>query len=343
MKSLFKNVKHRAKLFKMECDIYIPDYKIAIEYDGSYWHRNKYLNDKEKTKLLLNKGIFVIRVRERGLRKITNNDIIYSSKIKSYDLMKELLNIILDKINLNIKHRKKFEFYLKNGYLVNEKEFIKLLDLLPSPFPEKSLQLINASLAQEWHPTKNGNLTPYDVTPGSHIKVWWICKKGHEWQAKVESRNKGNNCPYCGGKKVNEDNCLQTINPRLSKEWHPTKNGKLTPYDVTPSSHIKVWWICKKGHEWQSVINNRSNGTGCPYCSGNKVNKENCLQTIIPRLAQEWHPTKNGNLTAKDVTPGSSKKVWWKCKKDHEWQTVINNRSNGTGCPSCCRERRKIR
>ena len=42
-----------------------------------------------------------------------------------------------------------------------------------------------------------------------------------------------------------------------------------------------------------------------------------------PRLAAEWHPTKNGNLQPSDVTPGMGKRVWWRCSADpdHEWQT----------------------
>jgi hypothetical protein len=35
---------------------------------------------------------------------------------------------------------------------------------------------------------KNGDLTPEDVTPGSHKKVWWVCEKGHEWQARMSVR-----------------------------------------------------------------------------------------------------------------------------------------------------------
>jgi len=61
---------------------------------------------------------------------------------------------------------------------------------------------------------------------------------------------------------------LQVINPKLSKEWHPTKNGVLTPEDVTPYSNKKVWWVCEKKHEWSVAICNRNRGTGCPYCSG---------------------------------------------------------------------------
>jgi hypothetical protein len=70
--------------------------------------------------------------------------------------------------------------------------------------------------------------------------------------------------------KVSQDYNLQIINPNLAKEWHPTRNGFLTPGDVTPFSNKKVWWLCSKDHEWEATISNRSNGRGCPYCAGRK-------------------------------------------------------------------------
>ena len=61
--------------------------------------------------------------------------------------------------------------------------------------------------------------------------------------------------------------------PHLVKEWHPTKNGELTPNNLTHGSNKKVWWLCSKGHSYDSIICNRTskNPTGCPYCSGNKT------------------------------------------------------------------------
>ena len=52
-------------------------------------------------------------------------------------------------------------------------------------------------LTKEWHPTKNDNLDPTKVLPGSGSKAWWICKEGHEWQAEISGRNKGAGCPKC--------------------------------------------------------------------------------------------------------------------------------------------------
>ena len=55
-----------------------------------------------------------------------------------------------------------------------------------------------------------------------------------------------------------------------------------------------------------------------------------------PNLVKEFHPTKNGNLTAENFSYKSGKKVWWKCSKDeeHEWIVSIANRSNGNNCKS---------
>ena len=62
---------------------------------------------------------------------------------------------------------------------------------------ENDLQTVNPSLAKEWNDDKNNGLTPLDVLPNSDKKVWWKCSKGHEWQARIDSRNNGNGCPIC--------------------------------------------------------------------------------------------------------------------------------------------------
>ena len=207
--------------------------------------------------------------------------------------------------------------------------------------PSNSLMTINPGLAKEWHPTKNGELTPLNITPGSKKKVWWICDEGddHEWLATVNNRSKGNGCSVCSGDTVVRSNSLGVKNPELAKEWHPTKNGDLSPFDVSEMSGKKVWWKCKKGddHEWLSDVNHRSDGRGCPICSGVKVVFSNCLSNLRPELAKEWHPTKNGGLTPLKVTTGSNKKVWWKCDKgdDHEWQTTVDHRARDRNCPFC--------
>lgn len=61
-----------------------------------------------------------------------------------------------------------------------------------------SLASINPGLAAEWHPTLNGDLTPWDVKPGSSKLAWWRCSKGHEWQQRIDRRHHGRSkCPLC--------------------------------------------------------------------------------------------------------------------------------------------------
>ena len=127
-------------------------------------------------------------------------------------------------------------------------------------------------------------------------------------------------------------------NAKLMAEWDWEKNNDFgfDPKTLTLGNNKKAWWKCNKGHEWQATIANRNYGYGCPYCAGKKVLKGyNDLQTINPKLASEWNYEKNMELTPSDVTPGSKRKVWWKCANGHEWQAVIANRNKGCGCPYC--------
>ena len=205
---------------------------------------------------------------------------------------------------------------------------------------ENDLQTLYPDIAKEWHPTKNGDLKPSDVTAKSGISVWWHCKEGHEWKATVAQRtDKNTGCPFCSGRyAIKGETDLQTLYPDIAKEWHPTKNGDLKPSDITAHSGVKFWWLGKCGHEWQATVADRTNGdTGCPYCANKKVLPGfNDLQTKYPEISKEWNYEKNGNTKPTDVAYGSNKKVWWKCDKGHEWQTrIVSRTSIGIGCPIC--------
>lgn len=202
------------------------------------------------------------------------------------------------------------------------------------------LATVYPKLAAEWHPTKNGDLTPSDVMPGNNKKVWWRCANGHEWQASPNQRtNSKTECPYCSGRVAMPGQTdLATTHPELAGEWHPTKNGDLTPEQVTAGSNKRVWWQCANGHEWQACVYSRTiTKSGCPYCTGRlAIIGETDLATVNPRIAREWHPTKNGDLTPEQITAFSSKKVWWQCSYGHEWQSMVHVRTRGQGmCPVC--------
>ena len=205
---------------------------------------------------------------------------------------------------------------------------------------KKSLTQTHPHLLKEWHPTKNQGLSPDEMTLGMRKEIWWRCQHGHEWQTLLCNRtSQHSNCPYCSGKRLKVGfNDLATTHPHLLNEWHPTKNGELTPQQVTRGLNKKIWWQCQKGHEWEAILLNRAiNQNGCPYCSNQRILEGyNDLTTTHPEIAKEWHPTKNETLLPTMVSYGSRKKVWWQCKKGHEWEKPVNNRTTKKSrCPIC--------
>ena len=204
---------------------------------------------------------------------------------------------------------------------------------------EYCLQHNRQDLLEQWHSEKNGDLTPDLVSSGSHKKVWWKCKKGHESQAEIKARVRGDKCPYCTRRVVSSnENDLATTHPALAAEWHPSKNGTLTPDQVLSGAKRAVWWKCKKGHEWQAMIYSRTfAGSGCPICSNRKILPgENDLATFFPDIALQWNQERNGTLKPDAVSPYSNKKVWWRCDKGHEYNAEIADRTSAnTDCPYC--------
>jgi hypothetical protein len=184
------------------------------------------------------------------------------------------------------------------------------------------LTTLDPELAKEaygWDPT---NVTRY-----SNSKKEWRCKFGHVWKAIISSRSKGNGCVFCAGQHVLTGfNDLATVNPILAKQAHGWD-----PSTVTSGAKISKQWDCAVGHSWGAVIYSRSNGKGCPICSGKKILIGfNDLQTVeleISKQAYGWDPT--------SVTRGSSSKKKWKCNLGHIWESSVAHRSAGRGCPTC--------
>ena len=174
-------------------------------------------------------------------------------------------------------------------------------------------------LLDQWHPTKNGNLMPNDVSYGSHTNVWWLMpyddlKTGKhfdfEWQSEICSRSIGNRgCPYLfGHQSLFGFNDLATKSPKLAAEWNYEKNAGLidgdgfdisTPDKIHYQSGKKVWWKLpytdpENGHsfifEWEATVYSRVAGTNCPYLCGRLVYPGfNDLATKSSKLAAEWN------------------------------------------------------
>ena len=129
---------------------------------------------------------------------------------------------------------------------------------------------------------------------------------------------------------------LTEENPQLAREFDLEKNVGLRPEDFSAGSEKKVWWTGGCGHSWEASIGHRTNGRGCPICSGNKVAiGVNDLSTTHRELALEFDVEKNGESRPSDFSAGSNKKIWWAGRCGHSWEATIAHRVSGTSCPVC--------
>jgi len=206
-------------------------------------------------------------------------------------------------------------------------------------------------IAKDWDYNLNVGVTPDKVAPHSNKKVWWICDKGHSYEATPDKRvGRGQGCPYCSGKKVLEGfNDIATVCPELLDDWDYEKNKQITPSQLTKGSHKKIWWKCHVcGCEWQTTPNDRKSGKrGCPQCADIKrvksyratrlINENNPFSIQHKELLDEWDYEKNCDYTPDEFSSNSGKKVWWVCSTcGNHWLASIQNRAiRGSGCPKC--------
>ncbi|MBQ2730876.1 MAG: zinc-ribbon domain-containing protein [Clostridia bacterium] len=323
----FPDAKSREQIDSLEFDVYIPSEKVAIEYDGYYYHKNKQSRETAKNSLCKKRGITLYRLREKGLPKLT-----------------DCICIPCDSRNLSPAIQVLFEYLSKNSLLTIDVDTdrAKITEKFRSVFSENSITKKAPHLLSEWHSTKNGDLSPDSLPLGSDVKVFWKCNTcGYEWKASVSHRANGRNCPACSRHIcVTGINDLQTLDPEIAASWNYEKNSPILPSQVAVQSNKKYWWKCENGHMWHATVaGRRINGklVGCPYCSNYLVLPGyNDLKTRMPKIAAEWHPTKNGKKTPENIVFGTNQKYWWKCSAcGGEWEASVASRISGCGCRFC--------
>ena len=203
-----------------------------------------------------------------------------------------------------------------------------------------SLARLRPDVAKEWHPALNGKKTPHDFTVGSHEKIWWLCfecKSNYDMTIKNRTLNKSK-CSFCGKKKANHTNSLAVLNPDLASQWHPTKNGGLSPENVTHKSGKPVWWFDERcGHEWEKTVRENGVDKGCPYCATSNARLLigfNDMWTTNPELASQLLNPEDGYK----YMQGSSEKVDWKCQdcgNVNKNKIIYDVARNGISCISC--------
>ena len=217
-RQFYKNIIWRDKSLGFELDIYLPDYHVAIEYDGYYWHSSERKRKLDQTKdLECNAhGIVLIRIISSDKNTVLGNRIYFNDGFSGnnhykfynyalhelFKLLMKLTNVMIDYSVIDFNHD-------RDDIEAEYKKTIKS--------PENSV-ITNSILRVEWNYDKNKSLVPEAFSLGSSKKVWWKCSKcEYEWEAAINSRNNGRGCPVCGRKKT-ENSCRKKVQNSDTKE-----------------------------------------------------------------------------------------------------------------------------
>lgn len=322
-----------------EFDVFLQEQAIAVEYDGLYWHSTDFAKKMElrKNEFCAKNNITLFRLKESAEREkgvYQERKAVYYPYDSSYSYLNEALSMLFDMISTatGIPCSTNPDINADRTTIIsNFEKMVYETSLAQKP-----------DLVKEWDYESNGNLRPENVRLGSEQKIHWICDKGHRYFSRASHRVNGVGCPVCANKIILPGyNDLQSLNPELANEWHPSLNNALSPDQVSISSNKKVWWQCPScNNVWQASINSRSSGRGCPACGRQKMIKAQSLTDF--EFKQRCLEKKNPAITVIGKYINNYTKIKCKCNNcGHEWISLPDNILKGQGCPKCAKNHRK--
>jgi len=284
-----------------EIDIFIESLNLAVEYDGEYFHKERYKTDIQKTKTLEDNGMFVIRIREDGLKKINDYDINHNfNKTPFNQTFFKLMDIIEKRYTLT-KKQKKILDKLKDKDLENyklPKQYLKY------PLVQNALSSTHTHVAKMWDYEKNYPITPDMITSTNPKKYSWIYSDcNHNFKATTITMVKNGSCKVCEKLKI-----LKEKLPQLQSLWNDEKNGPIDKEVLMYKN--KYWWKCECGEEWEGDIKSLIFNNGkCSKCSSSSLNDH-------PHIAKFWDHEKNFKkfkVKIQDVKLSDERRFYWTC------------------------------
>jgi len=115
----------------------VPKLNLCIEFDGSYWHKDKRDIDKIKSEMLFDDGFKLIRVRQEPLKKIYDTDVISKQPYNGKQVTNDILSKIINIFNLDNKLVSKIKDYQLKDKLQNEKVLERYIDKILTEKVEK--------------------------------------------------------------------------------------------------------------------------------------------------------------------------------------------------------------
>lgn len=269
------------------------------------------------------------------MRNTDFTEIIISNKIK-----KQIENLYEQKKTISqISTKVNYSNYKVKQHLINIEKYNPTRDTdkkLPGTNPKVS----ETKYAKIWDYEKNKK-GPENYTTGSDYKAWWKCKKCKlNYDAAIHiicNPKTSNGCPFCSFKRPSYFHNLKLKYPEVTKYFLEDKNN-IKAIEVAPGSKKTYWWKCDKNHIFENTPLNmtKTDKKSCRFCNGTEAWPGESLGDLFPILVSEIEPEFRKSFDPFKVTPGSTKKIKWKCKKNHTWVTTIWSRTGrGTGCSKC--------
>lgn len=360
-KSTFTNVLWRSKIDGKEVDIYLPDHKIAIEFDGEFWHREKTAKDQLKSDTLHAAGIQLIRIRSAKNMPAGGIDVVYPEEARMN--YQEIANAMFDELAVLVP-LPEVKAYAKNRLQLSKDLYNEIVSNLPAPPYELSLAAQFPEVVKQWDVEKNLPLTPELFTKASGFKMWWKCPEGHSYQAAIKNKvSKDSGCPDCYRALQAEHGRIKKIDgvfvpvpkklvePKIPKEKRPNarklttaqyeeKVRKFNPTLVVRGAYINsdqpIDIKCTAcGNEWSPIAGSIINkgAQGCPKCARGRIALANLKDS--EEFAKEL-ALKNTKVKQIGVYVGNKQKLEVECLKcGKHWLATAGDLLAGHACMSC--------
>ena len=245
-------------------DVYLPDYKIAIEYDGKEFHKN-YGRDYDKIILCKKTGIRLIHVREEGCPTLVGVPVI-DVKPSNYPSLekgiKELLKLLDSKYGITIPDKVNLKRDLQK--IIEKKYSVKKKNSIGTLYP------VLADMLQS-------DVSPYVIPSKSNIPFDWKCPDcGNVWPAPVYSvvksfLNGSYGCKKCAGLTlVKGKNDAASKDPIAASLWDREQNGDDLSEYVYSDESVKFWNCIECGTSFQRAINvmcRKGSAHACDQCT----------------------------------------------------------------------------
>lgn len=265
---IYPDVVTRDTTYGIELDIFIPSKNIAIEYDGSYWHRDKLEKDNRKDQICESAGIKLIRIREKPLTQTKSAVCYFTSNKNVNDSLGELIQrVIIDQFGVRLEIDiskdcfdivRNFEYISGRNWNLFYDEACKYYEvngnlLVPAAYETSTGVKLGRWIQNQrsaYKGTTYGHLSPTEIQLLEKIGMVWDVRK-HNWEInflvakdyyeKNHNLKVHRNCVYKGVK--------------LGK-WINTQRNAFNGNGKRKLSKLRIEKLESIGMEWAEKIDN---------------------------------------------------------------------------------------